>query len=866
MAARTGRQLIGIVEIKLLDGFSGPATRIGKAGNDLFGVLSRLGKLNINFAGQLGPSFAAAARSMDHTTRAASRLVSPLQAAADKMKALHSSAAAPITLTFSVNRSGLDRAAADHRRLRRELERPIIGPPPGGSPPTSPGRRIAGGGGGAVGPMIAGGAVANRSGRASRYAWTQGADELREDARGHVAGIPEGHRARFQSITNEQTRRHPSIRRPEFLSILREGYFSAGGPRRGGLDNIATMAPDIAAAMVNLQTRVGPRQAAEQLTQFMRAGQNMGFADDVPRMRNLLDAMVRAQAVEGKEFDFRNLFTFARRSKSAGLSLNDDFLMNVAPALIADMTPASAGVALGTLLSRQTAGQNSRSADAAQREYGIRNDQGLVNNSTLVSNPFQWVMQTLIPALQAKGVDVNSPRALGEVLPKLFRDQTAQGLVTRMISQREEFMDAMEAYKNAVPNRQAAEDLRSRDPHVALEGATSQLAAAMGEVSKPIITAFIPALHQAAEVLNGFGAWMRANPQIAPYVSGGAVVGAGGAAVAGSLLAARGVISALGLGGSSAAGGTASGLLGTAGALGSLLRILPIAGGVITAGTVAGGPISKTFEGVEPGEKHNFGRRIRRRSEALARRGRDEQFGPLVTPEEQGPPMPPQMHPQYQRMLERRDQLQRQIDELRAGGEPAANSPRAQTLSNLSAELGTLSARISEAEAAVRQAGQALGSATAQGVQSAGPEAYSAGASVGQRIMEGLRSAIGGIGGGGYAPPRATQDPPGRALGGPVTAGQLYTVGEAGPELFSPGANGSIIPNHANAAPPVSQDGRSEAGRYGGSRNVNMTFSGPLIGSVNVTGATAKEVAEQLGDELRSAMNGIFSDTREAWG
>lgn len=45
-----------------------------------------------------------------------------------------------------------------------------------------------------------------------------------------------------------------------------------------------------------------------------------------------------------------------------------------------------------------------------------------------------------------------------------------------------------------------------------------------------------------------------------------------------------------------------------------------------------------------------------------------------------------------------------------------------------------------------------------------------------------------------------------------------------------------------------------------------MTFSGPLIGSVNVTGATAKEVAEQLGDELRSAMNGILSDIREAWG
>ncbi|HEX5484265.1 MAG TPA: hypothetical protein VFZ08_16735, partial [Terriglobia bacterium] len=40
----------------------------------------------------------------------------------------------------------------------------------------------------------------------------------------------------------------------------------------------------------------------------------------------------------------------------------------------------------------------------------------------------------------------------------------------------------------------------------------------------------------------------------------------------------------------------------------------------------------------------------------------------------------------------------------------------------------------------------------------------------------------------------------GRATGGPVTAGSLYMVGESGPELFSPGISGSIIPNSSLAA------------------------------------------------------------------
>jgi hypothetical protein len=36
-----------------------------------------------------------------------------------------------------------------------------------------------------------------------------------------------------------------------------------------------------------------------------------------------------------------------------------------------------------------------------------------------------------------------------------------------------------------------------------------------------------------------------------------------------------------------------------------------------------------------------------------------------------------------------------------------------------------------------------------------------------------------------------------RAMGGPVTSGTSYLVGEQGPELFTPGRNGSITPNHS---------------------------------------------------------------------
>lgn len=75
----------------------------------------------------------------------------------------------------------------------------------------------------------------------------------------------------------------------------------------------------------------------------------------------------------------------------------------------------------------------------------------------------------------------------------------------------------------------------------------------------------------------------------------------------------------------------------------------------------------------------------------------------------------------------------------------------------------------------------------------------------------------------------------GRATGGPVSMGKTYLVGEKGPELFSPGSNGTIIPNKA----------------LGG------TSSGTTI-NISVTGAidpasTARQIANLLKNEASTS-------------
>jgi hypothetical protein len=74
----------------------------------------------------------------------------------------------------------------------------------------------------------------------------------------------------------------------------------------------------------------------------------------------------------------------------------------------------------------------------------------------------------------------------------------------------------------------------------------------------------------------------------------------------------------------------------------------------------------------------------------------------------------------------------------------------------------------------------------------------------------------------------------GRALGGPVTGGQQYMVGERGPELFVPNQSGSIVPNNS----------------LGGQINVTVQ-AGAFLGSSDDAREFARRIYGALNDEAR---------------
>jgi predicted RecA/RadA family phage recombinase len=78
----------------------------------------------------------------------------------------------------------------------------------------------------------------------------------------------------------------------------------------------------------------------------------------------------------------------------------------------------------------------------------------------------------------------------------------------------------------------------------------------------------------------------------------------------------------------------------------------------------------------------------------------------------------------------------------------------------------------------------------------------------------------------------------GKASGGSVSAGTTYLVGEKGPELFTAGSNGAIIPNNAISS--------------GGGNTVNITVNGAVDPI-----STARQIANLLNKE--ATLSGSFN-------
>lgn len=349
-------------------------------------------------------------------------------------------------------------------------------------------------------------------------------EQRREFFRQRMANIPEGDQQKIFDRSKQLSAKYPSVPITSIMEMARSSYTTMGDTERGlgVLDKMVE-------SFVALQSARGLESAGNMLIGLLRGLDNLGTNKNgqvgIDQVNGLIEAATKAGQVD-PDFDPGSFFTFARRTKVAGPALSPEFLAR-ASVYMQDMGPDAAGNSLAMAFKgfvlEAVGSAGGKKYLAERNRLGIRDENGLVDRQLFGSDPDQWVVKHLIPALVKDGVDMNNDTAIAAAVGKLSGNSNATGLLTRMVTQRQQIERWLSLMDNA-SGTAAAGEARENDPFVAWKGFTSALQN-LSAALVPIDT-ISAGLNNLADGINALAAVANDNPFLTALGIGAGTYGA----------------------------------------------------------------------------------------------------------------------------------------------------------------------------------------------------------------------------------------------------------------------------------------------------------------------------------------------------
>ncbi len=246
---------------------------------------------------------------------------------------------------------------------------------------------------------------------------------------------------------------------------------------------------------------------------------------DPEKASRFIDLMTQASIATHGIVDPHAWQEFAK--KASGVVKNMDpsaLILGMAP-IIQEMGAAGAGTALtsistqvhgGVMPQRQVEdwekfGLIDKSKVSATKT-GVRLGEGAIKNEAgFVANPLAWVENTLIPALEKKGL---KPEQISDEIQRLFSRQTSVREASIMATQLVRIHKDVEMAQNAMGTTQAADDLIKNDPNLASRAAEAQWNNLKTVLGLEVIPLLLPALRWLAGALHSLTDWARDHPMM----------------------------------------------------------------------------------------------------------------------------------------------------------------------------------------------------------------------------------------------------------------------------------------------------------------------------------------------------------------
>lgn len=356
----------------------------------------------------------------------------------------------------------------------------------------------------------------------------------RERAKFHqeMAGLPESDRTAINAKAGEVNKRFPNLGRSTVMELAFSARNLMGSVERG--NEVVTAMSE---AMVVLNATKGGSVAMETVRRMLLALDIMGKNKDTKvasdEVRGIIDLWVK-RAIIDPDFDPAGTAAFARRAKVAGLGWNKEFL-GIATTFMQSLSAPTTGKSLSSAFNAfviGTANSGGKKARQAQVDLGIRknlNKGTLINPELFVANPYAWVKEVLIPAMEKKNIDLTNKTAVLTSVSMLTNNAIVQGMFSSMVLQREQV-------ERDIRNAARAQGLDAADKSLvtipslaagAFVTSLKEVAAALGEHVSPTIT---PGLKSMADSITSFAEAVRTGDATVGWTAAigtGAVAGYG---------------------------------------------------------------------------------------------------------------------------------------------------------------------------------------------------------------------------------------------------------------------------------------------------------------------------------------------------
>ena len=471
---------------------------------------------------------------------------------------------------------------------------------------------------------IAGAVGAHSVYHASKSALEQGSEYQHE----RVALMNAGRTAdlaRMEEAAKLTAKALPTASYTETLKAINETTSSFGSIDHA-IENIGFVMKTAAVLKAAAGDKIGG-DAGSMGQQYAKFFEMRGTAGNPELFRSEGNEMTRAMVATRGNFNPQEMFNFAQQAKSALRNYDIEYLSKVIPSIIGETGGDRAGTGANAFNNVLLGKARDKKQLAEWMKYGLLDPKmvsdkhdswtaGAVKGTDLaMRNPLAWFEQVVLPAMKAKGVNVDDKMELTKTLATMFRNSMSN----QFANENAQAADRTRLHKDAaiIGDTDTPDSIYKRnlgeDPHVAIDALTESLKNLGAAASAPAMKTIAGTLSSIAGGLQTLAAAAMDHPMTAMTAGGvGATAAMGGAgylsyqALNGFGLKAAATdlqVAATMLQGAAEKQGIASGIGGAGGAGGKLLRTVPIIGTAVVAAGIAIDQMN-AYKARNPGEFH----------------------------------------------------------------------------------------------------------------------------------------------------------------------------------------------------------------------------------------------------------------------